>query len=132
MSTVPNSGLVPLEQRAAILRSLKNASAYAPEDIAADLYENVQQLLGERDRYGQDAYHDGKRADAAESDLIVWSYRIDALRDIHKPFDTPDDPYASQRCAGCIAGYDPKTRALVHAKWPCASDQAINLKVVPK
>lgn len=89
MSTVSNSGMVSLEQRADLLRSLNNVGAYAPEAIAKNLYDNVQKLLDERDQYGQDAYYDGKRADAAESDLVEWSYRIDAVRDLHVANDFP-------------------------------------------
>jgi hypothetical protein len=74
---VPNSGMVPLEQRAALLRALNNAANYAPKDMAKELADKVHQLLDERDKYGQDAYFDGQRADAAESDLVHWSHRID-------------------------------------------------------
>jgi hypothetical protein len=46
-----------------------------------------------------------------------------SLNLLHHPI--PGDRWAAQRCAACIAGYDPQTGDLCHTAWPCATAEIL-------
>jgi hypothetical protein len=52
----------------------------------------------------------------------------DAVRMLHKPYDTPDDPWAKRRCLGCVGSYDHVTGRLVNCAWPCPTATAMGIE----
>jgi hypothetical protein len=64
----------------------------------------------------------GQHKAEVERDALAAS--LAAVDELHQPYDTPDDPHASRRCKGCIAGYDPRTGDLVRCAWPCPTKRA--------
>lgn len=66
----------------------------------------------------------GREAKRYAMEIGRLKAELAAVDELHQPYDTPDDPHASRRCKGCIAGYDPRTGGLVHCAWPCPTKAA--------
>lgn len=70
--------------------------------------------LGEAAAWARRWATERQRADGLAAELE----RIDAL---HAPYI---DEHGANRCRGCIAGYDPRTRELTHCAYPCPTARA--------
>jgi hypothetical protein len=66
-----------------------------------------------------------------EALAAAYERHIDAIAEVkalHKPYDTPDDPWAKRRCLGCVGSYDHVTGRLVNCAWPCPTATAMGIE----
>ena len=92
------------------------------------LLDEVDRLRTELETISTEANAQCREAAArtvrAETERDAARAELAAVDELHQPYDTPDDPHASRRCKGCIAGYDPRTGNLVRCAWPCPTKRA--------